>query len=170
MAIYLGALSIPVFFIIKILKTIRYFSNPEEWTILKEIISIALVLLGMGIALYFIGFLMEVPGKRWNLPTLLDSCLHAFLVGIIPFVFFTVINYRHLFVTDIVRDFNPGADSSSQELSEKLIWSVPSLRKKSWAYTPASLFMPSRMVIMLFFTCMRMIRSKKKSSAIPSAI
>lgn len=107
MAIYLGALSIPVFFIVKILKTISYFSNPEEWTILKEIISVAMVLLGMGIALYFIGFLMEVPGKRWNLPTILDSCLHAFLVGIIPFMFFTVINYRHLFATDMVRDFIP---------------------------------------------------------------
>jgi hypothetical protein len=137
MAIYLGALSIPVFFIIKILKTLRYFSNPEEWTILKEIISVALVLLGMGIALYFIGFLMEVPGKRWNLTTLLDSCFHAFLVGIIPIVFFTVINYRHLFVTDIVRDFNPGTDSSSPEQSEKLIRIGSQLKKEELNFYPS---------------------------------
>lgn len=97
MAIYLGVLAVPIFFIIKILKKLRYFSNPDEWTILKEILAIGFVLFGMGISIYFIGFLMEVPGGRWNLPTFLDSCINAFLVGIIPFMFFTATNYRHLF-------------------------------------------------------------------------
>jgi hypothetical protein len=137
MAIYLSALSIPVFFLIKILKSIRYFSNPNEWTILKEIISIAFILLGMGIALYFIGFLMELPAHRWNLLTFLDSCEHAFLVGIIPFAFFTVINYRHLFVTDIVRNFNPDAHSSSVEQQEELIRIGSRLKKEELNIFPS---------------------------------
>jgi len=137
MAIYLGALSIPVFFLIKILKSIRYFSNPNEWTIFKEIVSIAFVLLGMGIALYFIGFLMELPAHRWNLLTILDSCEHAFLVGIIPFAFFTMINYRHLFVTDIVRNFNPDAHLPVTDQPEELIRIGSRLKKEELNIYPS---------------------------------
>jgi hypothetical protein len=136
MALYLGALSIPVFFLIRILKKIRYFSNPEEWTFLREIISIAFILLGMGIALYFMGFLMELPAQRWNLGTLLDSCEHAFLIGIIPFFFFTATNYRHLFVSEIVRNYDPDTISSSPGEPEKLIRIGSLLKKEELSFYP----------------------------------
>jgi hypothetical protein len=94
-------------------------------------------MLGMGIALYFTGFMIELPPHRWNLPTFLDSCKHAFLVGIIPFVFFTVINYRHLFIKDIVRDFNTDAHSSSPEQAEKLVRIVSQLKKEELSIYPS---------------------------------
>src|SRR5512133_3026063 len=43
MAIYNGILCVPVFFVIKLLKKLRYFSNPDEWTLLKEILSIVFI-------------------------------------------------------------------------------------------------------------------------------
>ncbi len=139
MAIYLGILYVPIFFVIRILKKIRYFSNGDEWTILKEIISVLFVLLGMGISLYFIGFLMETPVGRWNLLTFLDSCLNAFLIGIIPFMFFTATNYRHLFVADIVKNFNPDINTASLHQPEKLIEISSQLKKEELSFYPGQL-------------------------------
>jgi DNA-binding LytR/AlgR family response regulator len=136
MAIYLSIISIPIFFIIKLLKLIPYFSDPEEWTILKEILAIVIVLLAMGIVLYFMGFLMEVPADRWNLGTFLDSCGHAFLVGIVPFLFFTAINYRHLFATELVRNFNPYPLSSISQEPESLIKIASRLKKEDLSIDP----------------------------------
>jgi hypothetical protein len=49
MAIYPGILSVPIFLIIKILKKLRYFFNPNEWTILKEILAIIFVRVNIAI-------------------------------------------------------------------------------------------------------------------------
>jgi hypothetical protein len=57
--------SIPLIGLVKILKRMSYFSDPGDWTILKEIISIFIWLSGMGITVYFAGFLLEAPGPRW---------------------------------------------------------------------------------------------------------
>jgi hypothetical protein len=137
MAIYLSALSIPVFIIIKLLKSTRYFSNPNEWTIAKEIIAIAIILLGMGLAVYFMGFLMEKPDHRWNPGTVLDSVIHAFLLGMIPFLFFTATNYRHLFAAEVVKKFNPDTISSSREEPEKLIRIGSRLKKEELSIYPS---------------------------------
>ena len=58
---------------------------------------------------------MEEPGGRWNLATFFNSCISAFLIGIVPFLFFTATNYRHLFVTDIEKNFKPDNDSFAPE-------------------------------------------------------
>lgn len=137
MVIYLCALFVPVFFSIKLLKNIRYFSNPDEWTIVKEIISIAIILSAMGIALYFYGFLFEIPAQRWNLPTFLDSIEHAFLVGIIPFMFFTSVNYRHLFTADSIINFNPVNNSLTTEQSEELVRIGSQLKKEELNIYPS---------------------------------
>ncbi len=139
MVIYFSSLSIPIFFLIKILKSVRYFSNPDEWTLLKEIISVVYILLGMGIALYFAGFFVEIPAHRWNLTTFLDSCSRAFLVGIIPLAFFSIINYRYLFVTDIIRNYSPDVQTSSPEQTEQLIRIDSQLKKEELSFYPSQL-------------------------------
>ncbi len=139
MAIYLGILSVPISFVIRILKKIRYFSNPDEWTILKEILAIIFVLVGMGISIYFIGFLLEEPGDRWNLFTFFNSCLISFLIGIVPLMFFTATNYRHLFVADIVKNFKPDINTSSLAQSENLIEISSQLKKEELSFYPGQL-------------------------------
>jgi len=136
MAIYCSVMSVPVIVITRLLKWIRYFSNPEEWTILKEIISVLLILLGTGITIYFTAFLVEMPTQRWNLSTFFDSCKYAFLIGIIPFAFFTVINYRYLFVTDIEQSFKPDTLSPSQEQTEELLQIGSQLKKEALRFYP----------------------------------
>ena len=137
MIIYCCALSLPVIGLVKILRRISYFSNESEWTILKEVISIALILLGMGITIYLTGFLVEIPAQRWNLLTFLNSCINAFLIGIIPFVFFTLINYRYLFVTDIVQDFKPDSNPSIPKQPEELVRIGSRLKKEEVSFYPS---------------------------------
>ncbi len=135
MAIYLGILSVPIFFVIRLLKKIRYFSNPTEWTILKEILAILFILSGMGISIYFIGFIMEGSGDRWNLPTFFSSCMVSFLIGIVPFLFFAATNYRYLFVTDIEKNFKPESNTALFPL-EKLIKISSQLKKEELSFYP----------------------------------
>jgi len=136
MAIYCCAMSVSVIVISSLLKRINYFLNPEKWTILKEIISVVLILFGIGIAIYFTGFLVEIPSQRWNLPTFFDSCKSAFLIAIIPFAFFSVINYRYLFVTDIEQSFKPQTQSSSTERMEELLQISSQLKKEELSFYP----------------------------------
>jgi hypothetical protein len=138
MAIYLTLLSVPIYFVIRFLKKLRYFSNPDEWTLLKEFLAIVVVLLGMGTSLYFTGFLMEVPGGRWNLATYFNSCFNAFLIGILPLLFFTSTNYRHLFVGEMVKNFTPNNPVSPQK-TEKLIEISSQLKKEELNFYPGQL-------------------------------
>jgi hypothetical protein len=135
--IYFVIVAFPLYGLIRILKRIRYFSNPEEWTIIKEIISSLISLLGMGITIYFSGFLLELPSQRWNLSTFFNSLIIASLIGIVPFGFFTLINYRYLLVTDILKNFKAEAYQSSPDKPEELIRIESQLKKEELVFYPS---------------------------------
>lgn len=139
MAVYFCVMSLPLIGLVKGLKSINYFSDGKEWNILKEIISIILILLGMGIVAYFAGFLFEIQGDRWNFATFWDSANHAILIGIVPFVFFTLVNYRYLFVTDKVENFQPQLNQSDAEQPEQLVQIVSKLKKEELCFYPSQL-------------------------------
>jgi len=137
MAIYFIIAAFPLFGIVKLLKRVRYFSDPADWTIRKEILSILISLLGVGITVYFSGFILEPPAERWNLHTFFNSLITAFLIGIVPFLFFTLINYRYLFVTDIIKFYNPGINSFSPEKPEELVRIGSQLKKEELEFYPS---------------------------------
>jgi hypothetical protein len=141
MAIYFLASAIGVFILIQALKFIPYFSNKQEWNITKELLSIFLVLTGAGIALYLMGFLMEEPADRWNLATFIDSCKYAFLIGIIPFGFFTLINYRYLMYKEISLDYKSDltAPENAAAKREDLIKIISRLKKEELSFYPHQL-------------------------------
>ena len=137
MAIYCIASSLLIFILIKIIKITPFYSDKKEWTFVKEITSIFWVLAGMGITVYLMGFLMEKPDKRWNLDTFFDSFISAFLLGIIPFAFFTLSNYRHLLVTDIIKDFeNNGDELPVAQDKEDIIQIRSKLKKEELGFYP----------------------------------
>lgn len=136
MVIYFVLVAFSLFWIVKLIKLIRYFSNPADWTILKELISIIISLLGMGITIYFTGFLLEMPAQRWNLHTFLNSMTIAFLIGIVPFLFFTIINYRYLFVTDIIKFYNTDLSSVTPDKAEELVRIGSQLKKEELEFYP----------------------------------
>ena len=96
MAVYSLAGTVAVYLCIQLLKLSEWFNNNKQWNLLKELTSILIVLTGLGIVIYFMAFFIEPPADRWNLDTFLDSCFHSYLIGIIPFGFFTVINHPGL--------------------------------------------------------------------------
>jgi hypothetical protein len=133
---YCCIFSIIIVGLVKLIKHFPYFSKDNEWTILKEILSIVIILTGMGIAVYFAGFLIEEPAQRWNFSTFSDSCKNTFLIGIIPFAFFTLINYRYIFYTDIVQFYNQVNNQFIPEQPEELIRIGSQLKKEELSFYP----------------------------------
>lgn len=97
MVLYSFIIGFSIVLLVKLLKSFRFFSANHDWILIKELLSVLFVLIGLGITIYFIGFFIEPPANRWNFPTFLNSCEYSFLLGIIPFTFFSAINYRYLF-------------------------------------------------------------------------
>ncbi len=136
MALYCSTMIIPVYGIIFLLKQIPFFSDSGKWTITKELISVLLILTGVGITIYFAGFLIEVPANRWNLSTLANSFVSTLILGVLPFLFFTLINYRYLFVSDISRIYDPAPGKTDADGSEELIRIRSQLKKEELSISP----------------------------------
>ena len=139
MAVYMSGSSVFIFAMIKMLRASRYFSIEQDWTILKEIMAIAIILLGMGIFIFFSGFFLEVHGDRWNLITFWDSFRHAFLIGIFPLGFFTAINYRYLFVSDSLQSYSQPSGSLQPGQTEELVKIGSRLKKEELSFYPSQL-------------------------------
>jgi len=86
--------AIPVIMVIRMRPGIR---NPEKWTIIKELAAILIIVLAMGLAVYFAAFFLEEPADRWNLGTLINSVTNTALIGILPFLAVTLFNLQFLF-------------------------------------------------------------------------
>ena len=138
MAIYGIACALPVFVLGKIIHSVKRFSNDEEWTLLKELLSIFFILLIMGTVVYFMAFVVEKPADRWNFSTYFDSCKIVFLIGVIPFLFFTILNFRY-FRYHTITSMNEKIDSSdlASEFSEEIIQIDSKLKKEKLNFFPS---------------------------------
>src|ERR1035437_2909824 len=138
MAFYCFLSGIFIFLSVKILKTVKYLSNSEEWNIFKELLSVFIVLFVLGIAIYLLGFLIEPTAKRWNISTFLNSFKGAFLTGIFPLTFFTAINYRFLFWQSVKYNEENNATTGSENLPhENLIQISSQLKKEELNFYPS---------------------------------
>lgn len=136
MAIYSLVAALSAMLIIRLLKIFRYFSGIEEWTLSKELLSIFLVLMGMGISIYLFAFIIEPTAPRWNISTLWDSCKNAFLVGILPFSFFTIIHLNQLPGKKTSLYGSPSETSEIETLEER-IEIESKLKKEKLAFYPS---------------------------------
>ena len=117
MLLYTSVCALVAWLSITLLVRIPYFSKRGDWTLLKEILFICMVLLFIGITVFLLAFVIEEPSKtsRWNLSTFVDSMKHVFLIYIFPFAFFSLINARFLFL-DFRTTVNTFRDEGKQEL------------------------------------------------------
>jgi len=136
-AIYNLILFIPAFGCLTLLKRIPYFSGEDDWILIKEILSILIILFCMGVALYFAGFIMEDPSDRWNLSTFWGSVKYGSMIVIIPFVFFSVSNYRYLFFHDILHLYNQTDNLSSLTEPENAVQIISQLKKEELSFMPS---------------------------------
>lgn len=135
MAIYCFNSAISIFLITNSIKRIKYFSDLENWTVLKECISILLVLVAMSISIYFTGFFAEEPAQRWNFSTFIDSSKYALLIGVIPFSFFTIMNSRYFFAHTFQPQNNRTFETETEYL-EELIEIDSKLKKEKLKFYP----------------------------------
>lgn len=135
MAAYCISFSASIYLLIIVLKRIKYFTDTDEWTFTREIFSVMLILIWMGITIYFMGFAIEPPSERWNLSTFLDSCKYAFLLGILPLGFFTFSNLRHLLADETLQEYELLGDQSAQA-PEELIHISSRLKKEELSFYP----------------------------------
>ena len=132
MAIYSLISAASLFVWIRLLKAIPWYGKANDWNFLKEITAILLLLFGVGVVVYLLAFAIEEPADRWNIPTFLDSLVNAFLVGVIPFLFFMGINLRFLFMDEKEIQL-PGKDENE---SEQLIHINSQLKKEELKFYP----------------------------------
>jgi len=137
MALYCLIQAIFIYASARLLTLIPFFSKEREWTILKEALSIILMLFTVGVVIYFAGFIIQPPAHRWNISTFLDSCEKAFLIGIIPFTFFTLMNYRHLFFTEIEQYYDHPNFQKMKMPKEELVHINSQLKKDFLDFYPS---------------------------------
>jgi hypothetical protein len=134
MFVYAFSEALAAFVVIILLKNTRFFGKRKQWTLARELLSVYIVLQGMGIALFLLGFIFEDSPEvsRWTLHTFLDSCKYALLIGIIPFLFFSGLNYRYLLAGDGPSFID--LDQEGEEGDKVLIHISSSLKKESLSF------------------------------------
>ncbi len=137
MAAYSLIQGIFIYIAASLLKRIPFFSKESEWTIIKEAISVILMLLFVGVVIYFAGFIVEPPAQRWNIATFLDSIEKGVMIGVIPFGFFTLINYRYLFVEETEQNYSQLNLQQSVIRDEELIHMSSQLKKEDLSFYPS---------------------------------
>jgi hypothetical protein len=137
MAVYAIISGASLFGWINLLVRITFFSNKAKWTFAKELLAIVILLFAMGVVIYFAAFILEEPANRWNFPTFFDSVKNAFLIGIIPFLFFTALNYLYWISPE--EKYTASSDSGSASAVEKLIQISSQLKKESLSFYPGQL-------------------------------
>ena len=136
MALYSIAATISLYMNVKMVKRIGLLSDERNWTIVRELVAIVVVLVGLGISIYGFGFIMEPPMERLNIMTFFDSVKSMFLVGMIPFAFFTAINYSHFNIQESVDDKKKELSSVRTDSKEEIIEITSQLKKEELCFYP----------------------------------
>lgn len=139
MAVYSAFSGISAFLAIKIIKSVKWFRNEDDWTIIKELFSAILVISATCLSVYFLGFVVEESSPRWNLATFYDSFINAFLIGVVPFTFFTLGNYRYLFPHKIKSFAIPVNNGTGEQSTEEMLRISSQLKKESLSFYPSEL-------------------------------
>jgi hypothetical protein len=138
MSIYSLIAGVSVILLTKTVKKINAFRSIGNWTLIKELLSVFIILSGTCIAVYLMGFIVESTTGRLNLPTFLNSFKNVFSVGIIPFAFFTAANYQYLFHRSNTHGHQEtGETGSPAQSSEDLIYISSQLKKEELKFYPS---------------------------------
>lgn len=137
MAAYALISGTTLFVLVHLLVRVEYFSKQAEWTLGKEVLAIIILLFGMGVTIYLAAFIIEEPANRWNLPTFLNSVTSAFLIGILPFLFFTLVNYLRM--TSPETTYKQGEVPDAVSPAEELVQITSQLKKESLSFYPSRL-------------------------------
>ena len=135
LAIYSLILTLPLYFTIRMLKLFPAFNEIKNWTLLRDIKFGVILFLLLGVWNFFAGYIMESSEGRWNIYTFLDSVKTPFIMGLLPYFFFTIQNRRHLIDLNTQKDV---VDSERKESKNELIYINSKLKKGHISFDPES--------------------------------
>lgn len=92
MAIMSVSAALAALIFIWIVKSFSYFSNTEKWTFGKEILADLIIIAGILASLYIVYRIFNILIFKWFL-----------IIMMIPFVFFTLVNIRFLFLGSSIK-------------------------------------------------------------------
>jgi hypothetical protein len=108
-----------------------------NWNIMYEAGAIVVTLFLMGIATYFIAFVIEPPSDRWNFSTFFDSIKRTALIGMIPFLAVSAINLRFWLIGSKIV-YSTSVDLNTPDISnnENPIRIISQLKKEELDFLP----------------------------------
>lgn len=140
MALYSLGTGLSVLLFAWVLGYFKWFGDIKKWTVLREIAAVIFILTGIGTVIYLMGFLIESPAGRLNIQTYLDSVSRAFLLGLIPFAFFSAMNYKHLKADpDLISLKYDTKTSNGNVPADKAIRISSRLKKEELSFCPDDL-------------------------------
>lgn len=119
-----------------IIKKTNCFSKTDNWTVSKELLSVVIILMSIGISAYFSGFVMENTASRWNMSTFIDSFSRSVAIGIIPVLFPSLLNIRYAFTPEVFQEYKTNLPDSQRETGEKLIHIKSRAKKEELSFLP----------------------------------
>ena len=126
-----------VILVIYLLRLLPYFAEEKSWNLKKELEAVLLTLFGLGVAIYLAAFIIEPPADRWNFSTFFDSVKNAFLLGILPFAFFTAVNIPYLQTHFVNQEQFASPFTQTGKPAETLIYISSKLKKESLSFFPS---------------------------------
>lgn len=136
MLFYCLLVSVGVFGVSLIIKRTNCFSKNELWIVSKELFSIVIILIVIGITAFFAGFLIEYQDSRWNLATFFDSFSRSLLIGLIPVLIPSLLNIRYAFTPEIFREYHFEGQNRNEEESGKVIKIESKAKKEELSFLP----------------------------------
>lgn len=138
MGVYSIGMGFSFVFFLWILNRFRWFSDIKEWTLVRELVSVIIILLGVGTVVYLMGFIVESDSDRLNAVTFLDSVSRSFLLGLIPFIFFSATNFRYLLnEADDTQKNRDNRTINISKIPEKHVVITSKLKKEELRFYPA---------------------------------
>lgn len=161
MALYSFIAGIGVYILVWLLRKSRFFSDGSEWNLLKELLSIVIIISGLGVIIYSAGFIIEPPDDRWNFATFFESIRYTFAVGLLPFALLSIANYRYLFPLEIIPETRQYPSTNKENPGETQIRIESKLKKEELIFHPDELYFAESDGNYVVFNLIREGRIKK---------
>ncbi|GET24802.1 hypothetical protein NT017_11310 [Prolixibacter sp. NT017] len=138
MGLYCATAGFADFSFVRLIRLFPYFSNEQEWTLIKEFTAVVFILLGVSIGIFVIQFFIDPQIPQWTFRNFLGSVKNAYLIGSLPFLFSMIINISNKIHHDSEISFSAsGTSTPSPDAAEELIQIESKLKKETLEFYPS---------------------------------
>lgn len=138
MGLYCFAAGVTVYLLVHLLKLVPHFHSVEEWTLVKEILAILIILFGIGLGIYFSASFIDPQNPQWTFHNFIGSETNAYLIGSIPFLFSLIINISHKFHHGSTESiYAAGIEANTIDIAEETIQIESKLKKETLKFHPS---------------------------------